>query len=215
MRALSLAAVRRVFFVGLTSAGALASASASAYWSEFDGGGRVGDYLALVSEANLSGAKTEISGVCASACTMKLGARNVCIHSDAQLWFHAARNPNGAVNALGTLIMMQEYPNAIRAWAKNSGALVSTRFSTMSGAEAIALGVSNCDRDHANVSAFSPRISTTPAACYGEAQQVHWRTAQVCTRPQTSSYTATATTNVSYRSNISSVSFIFLSHRGR
>ncbi len=127
----------------------LGGAPAALAWGPFDGGGRVGDYLDLVSAANASGARVEIAGVCASACTMKLGARSACIHADAQLWFHAARSPDGRVNALATQIMTQEYPLRIRAWAASSGALRSTEFTTMSGAQAIALGVRDCDRANA------------------------------------------------------------------
>jgi len=214
MRTISFAAVRRGFCVGFALAGALVSANAHANWSEFDGGGRVGDYLAKVSEANASGARTEISGVCASACTMKLGARNACVHSDTQLWFHAARNPDGQVNALGTLIMMQEYPHAIRAWASHSGALLSTRFSTMSGAQAIALGVSNCDHDQPSAPAFSPRISAPVAACYAEAQEDLGRSSQVCTRPQSASITASSP-RASFTANVSLMSYNVPYHRGR
>jgi hypothetical protein len=122
------------------------TAPARAYWVPFDGGGRVGDYLDLVASANATGAKVEIAGICASACTLKLGARNACVHPDAHLWFHAARNRDGRINALANMIMMQRYPARVRQWALAVGALNSTSFTAMSGAQAIALGVVNCDR---------------------------------------------------------------------
>lgn len=154
--------------LALAVAASLAGSHAQAYWESFDGGGRVGDYLDLVSSANSSGSRIEIAGVCASACTMKLGARNVCVNADAQLWFHAARNPDGRVNQLGTLLMEQQYPSSIRAWASRSGALVSTQFTVMSGAQAIALGVPSCQRSEPvyQTRTETPFVSR-PVASYG------------------------------------------------
>jgi hypothetical protein len=123
----------------------------------FDGGGMVGDYLDVVSAADASAERVEIAGVCASACTIKLGAHNACIHADAQLWFHAARSPDGQINGLATQIMMQQYPGRIRAWVASSRALKSLEFKTMSGAQAISLGVRDCDRSAG--STLSPSAS--------------------------------------------------------
>lgn len=106
----SLSVVRRVSTFAVALLATLASAPAQAYSGQFDGGGRVGDYLDIVSSANGSGGGMDISGVCASACTMKLGVRGACVHADTQLWFHAARDTDGRVNTLGTLLMIQEYP---------------------------------------------------------------------------------------------------------
>ena len=152
----------RLFGLGLAVACALAGSSAQAFVGPFDGGGGVGDYLALVAAANASGERVEIAGVCASACTMKLGARGACVYGDAQLWFHAARNPDGRVNPLATLMMLQEYPRGVRAWAKARNALASVAMTRMSGVEAIALGVPDCERFDAREGASSPRA--TPGA---------------------------------------------------
>jgi hypothetical protein len=142
----SLAAAAKALGLGLVVACTLAGSSAQAFVGAFDGGGRVGDYLDWVAAANASGKRVEIAGVCASACTMKLGARGACVYSDSQLWFHAARNEDGRVNALATLIMLQEYPRNVRAWATARGALASLAMTRMSGVEAIALGVPDCER---------------------------------------------------------------------
>ena len=144
---------------------ALAGSSAHAFMGPFDGGGRVGDYLDFVAAANARGERVEIAGVCASACTMKLGARGACVYGDAELWFHAARNPDGRVNPLATLIMLQEYPRGVRAWAKARGALDTTAITAMSGVEAIALGVADCERPAAGRAALSSR--PTPGAKAG------------------------------------------------
>jgi hypothetical protein len=131
--------------LSLAIAAALCATPARCYSEPYDGGGLIFDYLARVVSANRTGAKVEISGICASACTMKLGVRHVCIHSDAQLWFHAARNQDGGFSAVGTRLMMSEYPTRVRTWAVKSGALTSNQITMMSGAEAIMLGVANCD----------------------------------------------------------------------
>lgn len=133
------------FFAGLVIAAGFVAAASRCDAKSFDGGGRLADYLDRVLSANASGERIEISGICASACTIELGARGVCIHGDAQLWFHAARYEDGRFNALGTRLMLAEYPRRIRAWALGSGALTSIRFVTMSGAQAIALGIAGCD----------------------------------------------------------------------
>ena len=109
----------------------------------YDGGGRIADYLDP--NAARSRDRLEIAGVCASACTIKLGARNACVHADARLLFHAARDTDGRFDRLATLMMLQEYPRQIRDWAKSHGALDSQAFTAMSGSVAIALGVPDCD----------------------------------------------------------------------
>jgi hypothetical protein len=114
--------------------------------AEFDGGGRVGAYLDFVAASDAAGGRVEISGVCASACTLKLGARGACVHADARLLFHAARDADGRIDRLGTLMMLHEYPAGVRAWAKRRGALESQAFTALSGMEAIALGVPDCAR---------------------------------------------------------------------
>ena len=115
--------------------------------SDFDGGGRVDQYLDFVERANQTGERVEIKGICASACTMKLGARGACVHADAQLWFHAARFEDGSLNDLATRVLLRNYPPRIRAWARGSGAMNSLKFTPMSGREAIALGVPRCGTD--------------------------------------------------------------------
>ena len=126
--------------------GLLASLGASPAMAQFDGGGRVGDYLDLVAATDSGAGRLEIAGVCASACTLKLGARGACVHADARLLFHAARNADGRIDRLGTLMMLHEYPARVRAWARRRGALESQDFTAMSGQEAIALGVPDCGR---------------------------------------------------------------------
>jgi hypothetical protein len=189
----SLAAAAKPLGLGFVVACALAGSSAQAFVGSFDGGGRVGDYLDRVAAANASGERVEIAGVCASACTMKLGARGACVYGDSQLWFHAARNADGRVNPLATLIMLQQYPRGVRAWATARGALTSLAMTRMSGVEAIALGVPDCER------ADTQRATSGAAvkACFGAPD---WRVsatpaARICARR---SPDASASANASF-----------------
>lgn len=122
----------------------LTAAPASAM--AFDPGGSIMAYLDSVLAADMRGATIEIEGVCASACTMKLGARGACIHSDALLLFHAARNPDGVISELATRVMASMYPRKIQAWVERTGALTSLDLTPMSGTLAIRLGVPDCAR---------------------------------------------------------------------
>ena len=109
----------------------------------FDGGGNVLEYYGNAHSANYSPRHTVIAGVCASACTMKLGIRNACVEPDATLLFHQA-SYNGFRSELGTRIMLYAYPRTIRHWVLQSGALNSSYLTALSGRQAIAMGVRSC-----------------------------------------------------------------------
>ncbi len=160
--------------IGFVFASTLCGGPARA-WESFDGGGVVGDYLAFVDQANATGAHVEIAGVCASACTMKLGVRRACVHPDAQLWFHAARNSDGRINALATLIMMEKYPSRVRSWAASSGALSSSQFTVLSGAQAIALGVRACGRTQPDYASADSSPAQDVRICYRESVRASLR----------------------------------------
>jgi hypothetical protein len=53
------------------------------------------EFAAKVREANRSGELFRIKDHCQSACTMFLGARNVCIEPSARLLFHAGKTERG------------------------------------------------------------------------------------------------------------------------
>jgi hypothetical protein len=106
----------------------------------FDGGGNVSDYYG---RARYSIGPTVIAGVCASACTMKLGSRNACVEPDATLLFHQA-SYNGYRSELATRVMLYAYPSRIRRWVLRTGALDSSSLTELSGRQAIAMGVRAC-----------------------------------------------------------------------
>ncbi|MBG0810031.1 hypothetical protein IY145_11645 [Methylosinus sp. H3A] len=113
-----------------------------------DAGGNLRSYVADVQRLNAEGAPKAIRGVCASACTIYLGVKNVCVERTAQLWFHAAHLPGDShPDALGSLEMLAFYPPRVREKVIRSGAFDSTDFDnskSISGEELISMGVPAC-----------------------------------------------------------------------
>src|SRR4051794_38829326 len=114
----------------------------------YDAGGNIRAYAADVSRLNRTGAKKVISGVCASACTMYLGVKNMCIEPDAEVWFHAAHLPGeDRPDPLGSLQMLSYYPKKVRAWAIQVGALEKTEWdgaNVLTGRQLIGMGLASC-----------------------------------------------------------------------
>ena len=108
-----------------------------------DGGGNVFDYYVRALAANYASRVTIIAGVCASACTMKLGIQTVCVEPDATLLFHEATY-SGVHSELGTRLMLSSYPPRIRQWALRAGALDGSSPTPLSGRQAIAMGMRSC-----------------------------------------------------------------------
>lgn len=113
---------------------------------QFDQGGSVLDYYESTHTVDYRAQRTVIAGICASACTMKLGMRNACIEPEATLLFHQASS-NGIRSELGTRVMLYAYPQRIQQWVLRNGALSSSRMTALSGQEAIAMGVQSCRTD--------------------------------------------------------------------
>ena len=88
-------------------------------------GGSVLDYYESTHTVDYRAHRTVISGICASACTMKLGMRNACIEPEATLLFHQASS-NGVRSELCTRVTLYAYPQRIQQWALRSGALSSS-----------------------------------------------------------------------------------------
>src|SRR4051794_79927 len=113
-----------------------------------DLGGHIRAYVAAIAHLNRTGAAKVISGVCASACTMYLGVRNVCVEPDAELWFHAAHLPGeDRADPLGSLKMLSYYPRKVRGWAIQTGALEKTKWDgtkVLTGRQLIQMGIPRC-----------------------------------------------------------------------
>ena len=90
-------------------------------------GGIAADFLKLRDEWTLAGAEVQISGYCASACTLFLGVPDVCVEPGTRLMFHAPffwpMEGVKVYNTFVTLAFMTEYPPAIQQWIVSKGGL--------------------------------------------------------------------------------------------
>ena len=95
-----------------------------------DRGGRIGTYVDKYQGLRTSGETVIIDGLCASACTIVLGAvphDRICVTSNANLGFHAAwdfgANGRAITNPEATQMLYSMYPSAVRHWIAARGGL--------------------------------------------------------------------------------------------
>jgi hypothetical protein len=95
-----------------------------------DRGGRIGTYVDKYQGLRSSGETVIIDGLCASACTIVLGAvphDKICVTSNANLGFHAAwdfgANGRAITNPEATQMLYSMYPSQIRHWIAARGGL--------------------------------------------------------------------------------------------
>src|ERR1700759_1203110 len=95
-----------------------------------DRGGRIGTYVDRYQDLRSSGQTVIIDGLCASACTIVLGAvphDKICVTSHATLGFHAAwdfgANGRAVTNAEATQMLYSMYPPAVKRWIAARGGL--------------------------------------------------------------------------------------------
>jgi hypothetical protein len=95
-----------------------------------DRGGRIGTYVDRYQDLRNSGETVIIDGLCASACTIVLGAiprDRICVTSHATLGFHAAwdfgTNGRAITNPEATHMLYSMYPSPIRRWIAQRGGL--------------------------------------------------------------------------------------------
>jgi hypothetical protein len=95
-----------------------------------DRGGRIGTYVDKYQGLRSSGETVIIDGLCASACTIILGAvphDKICVTSHANLGFHAAwdfgANGRAVTNPEATQMLYSMYPSEIRRWIARRGGL--------------------------------------------------------------------------------------------
>lgn len=95
-----------------------------------DRGGRIGTYVDKYQGLRSSGETVVIDGLCASACTIVLGAvphDRICVTPNATLGFHAAwdmgNNGRAITNREATKMLYSMYPSNIRRWIAKRGGL--------------------------------------------------------------------------------------------
>lgn len=119
---------------------ALSLVAAPAF-AQYDPGGSVSAYAALVDQFNQAGTPLAIRGQCISACTMKLGVKRVCIDPSATLYFHGATHDYGYG---GEVLMESKYTRFPRLYRYVAPFLASPVLHAVSGRQAIAMGVPSC-----------------------------------------------------------------------
>jgi hypothetical protein len=95
-----------------------------------DYGGRIGTYVEKYQNLSSSGETVVIDGMCASACTLVLGAvphDKICVTSRGILGFHAAwdagANGREVTNPDATQMLYSMYPSQVRRWIASRGGL--------------------------------------------------------------------------------------------
>src|ERR1700761_1600062 len=95
-----------------------------------DRGGRIGTYVDKYQDLRSSGESVIIDGLCASACTLVLGAvprDKICVTPRARLGFHAAHdfgvNGRTITNPEATEMLYSAYPTSVRRWIDARGGL--------------------------------------------------------------------------------------------
>ena len=95
-----------------------------------DPGGQIGRYVQRYNQLRASGQTVVIDGLCASSCTIVLGAiphEKICVTRNANLAFHAAwdfGSRGQTITNLGaTRMLYSMYPSQVRRWIANRGGL--------------------------------------------------------------------------------------------
>jgi hypothetical protein len=105
-------------------------------------GGNLGQFDAIIRQADQSGEQFRIEGHCQSACTMFLRIKNVCVDRDATLLFHAANNGPPFTNR-----MLNSYRPALRSYVSANHFMDTSELHSISGAEIIQkFGYRECPR---------------------------------------------------------------------
>lgn len=101
----------------LTACGQLQTDAQNTVTITYNDGGLIAGFQSTFARLDAQNARIEIVGHCSSACTIFLGARNVCVGDHAVLGFHGAfpKVPNRAAQFANDMQMGRYMPPAIRA----------------------------------------------------------------------------------------------------
>ena len=114
-----------------------------------DPGGRLRPRIAQVERLRSVGRRVEIRGeYCLSACTIYLGAGNVCVSPHTRFGFHGPSfrdggNPYARFDKWSRM-MAAYYPKGVQKWFLGYARFLRGRHATVSGAELIAMGIPRC-----------------------------------------------------------------------
>jgi len=142
-----------IFLSVALSACSINSEGRDALYVGYDEGGVIHNRAAQIDRLNAQGKQVVIGNgaVCISACTMYLGAENVCVKPNAYLGFHGAISfgePGVKDGEYWTDYMADYYPPALRDWFYRSGASdLKVVWMGLSGRQVAKMGVPLCDED--------------------------------------------------------------------
>ena len=133
MRIKSVGAGSMKLLIGLLAAMLLLAAADTSHATiriANDRGGQIGRYVERYEQLRASGQTVVIDGLCASSCTILLGAiphERICVTQKANLAFHAAwdfgARGRAITNPGATRMLYSMYPSQIRHWITNRGGL--------------------------------------------------------------------------------------------
>lgn len=114
-----------------------------------DRGGVVGARVQEINQIQMRQQRVEIRGkVCLSTCTMYLGAGDVCVHPDTKFGFHGpsyyGRPLKPRQFEYWSQVIASYYPEQLRGWYLNTGRYKAEGYYTMTGAQLIRLGITQC-----------------------------------------------------------------------
>lgn len=131
-----------------TCAAERAVAHAETVRIERDYGGSIAAYMREVDALRQRHLRVEIVGECRSACTLYLGAENVCVSRSAALRFHGPSRPDAPLTPRQfdafSVRMAQYYPEPIRSWFLETARYRLTGTYTLTGPTLIRMGVPEC-----------------------------------------------------------------------
>jgi len=135
----------RVALLGALIGLVMAGSAEAAVRIASDPGGRIITYVRKYEALRSSGETVIIDGMCASACTIVLGAlprERICATQRARLGFHAAWEFGQAgrpvTNPMATRMLLAMYPADVRNWIRRRGGL-NSRMIFLSGRELAAM----------------------------------------------------------------------------
>ena len=121
------------FLTGLLAAMHLLAAAGTSHAAvriTNDRGGQIGRYVERYEQLRASGQTVVIDGLCASSCTIVLGAiphERICVTRNANLAFHAAwdfgAHGRAVTNPEATRMLYSMYPSQVQHWIANRGGL--------------------------------------------------------------------------------------------
>ncbi|MCA0993918.1 hypothetical protein [Alloyangia pacifica] len=114
-----------------------------------DAGGPLRPRLRQVQRLRAQGARVELRGrFCNSACTLLLGAGNVCVSPQTRFGFHGPHYLAGTMSAdrfdHWSARMAETYPPPLRGWFLSRARFAGPVPLTLTGAQLIAMGVAPC-----------------------------------------------------------------------